>query len=317
MVKKFSRALARYVFYVIRWTISHLPYPLFKLFAGFFVLLSRPLLSKKQKIAMRNLKIAFGHEYPDEKIEEIYKKCYKTFSQGMIDLIYFIDRPQQIDQKVTIEGKEHLDSVLSQGKGAIFVSAHFGNFILMYLRMVQAGYQTNVIMRRTRDEKWEGYISEFREKRGIKTIYDLPARQCVQKCLRALRNNEILFILLDQNYGGDGRVFVDFFGIKAATATGPVIFSMRTQAPILPIFIMGDGARRCKILIEPPVAVDQMANDEETIIHNIQKITKIIEKYIRERPYEWGGWMHNRWKSKTIEEQKVIDSVNQFNSQRI
>jgi lauroyl/myristoyl acyltransferase len=39
-------------------------------------------------------------------------------------------------------------------------------------------------------------------------------------------------------------------------------------------------------------------------------LTGIIEKYIRQYPYEWGGWMHNRWKSRTLEEQSIIDALN-------
>jgi len=219
--KQINRALARNTFYVMRWIISRLPYPVYNAFASFFVALGRPLLNKKRKLALENLHMAFGNEYSEEKIEEIYKDCYKNFGRGMVDFIYFIDRPKIISENVEIVGKENLDNVLKQGKGAIFVSAHYGNFFLMYLRIIQAGYKTNVIMRRVRDEKWEEYTTNLRRELGIQTIYNLPPRRCVQGCIKALRNNEVLFILLDQNYGGDGRVFVDFFGKKAAKQMVP------------------------------------------------------------------------------------------------
>jgi len=307
--KKLNRAIARNGFYITRAILSRLPYSVYRGCAIFFVAISRPLLIKKRKVAMNNLRIAFGKEYDEKKIKEIYRDCYKNFGQGMIDLIYLLDRPEEIERRVTINGQEYLDEVLQGGKGAILVSAHFGNFILMYLRMVQAGYKTNVIMRRVRDEKWEQYISDFRNERGIQTIYDLPPRRCVQGCIKALRNNEILFILLDQNYGGVGRIFVDFFGEQAATATGPVVLSNRTGAPILPIFIRHDGQERHQMNIEPPFQLQHCEDDQQTIVTNIAKITKIIEERIRERPHEWGGWMHNRWKSKTIEEQEKIDQL--------
>ena len=308
-LKQFNRACARNVFYVLRWVIARLPYPIYKAVASFFVYVGYPLLNKKKRIALRNLHLAYGEEKSEEEIRSIYKHCYHNFAYGMIDLIYFLDRPQEIGDKVEIVGKENLDTALKNGKGAILLSAHYGNFILMYLKTVLAGYSTNVIMRRVHDPKWEEYISNFRRERGIKTIYDLPARQCVQGCLKALRSNEILFILLDQNYGGDGRIFVDFFGEKAATATGPVVFATRTGAPILPVFIIGEGKQSHKLVIEPPIMLDHYDDDQEMIEKNIAKLTKLIEDRIRERPYEWGGWMHKRWKSRTIEEQRIIDML--------
>ncbi|HLF17369.1 MAG TPA: lysophospholipid acyltransferase family protein [Candidatus Omnitrophota bacterium] len=314
--KKFNRALARNTFYVLRWIIARLPYPLYKVLAHFFMALGFPLLNKKRKIALENLRIAFGNERSSEEIEQIYHKCYNHFARGMIDLIYFIDRPKEINEKVKIVGQENLDNVLKAGKGAILVSAHYGSFILMYLKTVLAGYKTNVIMRRVRDEKWEEYISQFRNERGVGTIYDLPPRQCVQKCIRALRNNEILYILLDQNYGGDGRVFVDFFGEPAATATGPVIFSIRTGSPILPVFMRHEGGDRHQLVIEPPFQLERFDDDQETIVANIAKLTKIIEQHVRERPWEWGGWMHKRWKSRVIEEQRILDFLKEEESQQ-
>jgi len=312
-VKQFNRALGRRMLITLRWMFGRLPYPVFAFLKRVFFALSYPLLKKKRKLTLRNLRLAFGKEKNEEQLKEIADRCFNHFGNGMVDLIYLLDRPDMIADLVKIEGKEYLDNALKSGKGAILVSAHFGNFILMYLRMVQLGYKTNVIMRRTRDEEFEKYISEFRQQRGIHAIYDLPPRKCVQDCLRALRNNEVLFILLDQNYGSAGRVFVDFFGQKAATAAGPVIFSNRTGAPILPIFIeRGHPNGRIdnhKIVIEPPLEVERGKDDEETTVLNIAKLTKIIERFIRRNPEQWGGWMHNRWKSKTIEEQKVLDML--------
>ena len=247
---------------------------------------------------MENLHIAFGAERTDEEIKQIANNCFDNLAIGMIELIYFIDRPKKIIEKVRIEGKEHLDAALSKGHGAVLLSAHLGNFILMYLRMALEGFKVNCIMRRVRDEEFEKHISKFRNENGIQTIYSLPHRQCVGNALKSLRNNEILFILLDQNYGEDGRVFVDFFGQPAATATGPVVFSQRAEAPILPIFIVRENKDQYKIIIDPPVELKAAAVGDAEMVQNVAQLTKIIEAKVRRYPHEWGGWLHRRWKSK-------------------
>src|SRR6185503_7461330 len=155
-----------------------------------------------------------------------------------------------------------------------------------------------------------------RNERGIRTIYDLPPRKCVVDCIRSLRSNEILYIILDQNYGGDGRIFVDFFGQPAATAPGPVIFAERTGATILPVFMMGEANQRHRLVIEPAFEIEHLEDDQRTIAHNIARLTKIIEAKVRERPYEWGGWMHKRWKSRTVDEQRVLDYLKDIPSEK-
>jgi KDO2-lipid IV(A) lauroyltransferase len=142
----------------------------------------------------------------------------------------------------------------------------------------------------------ERIFLEKRNRLKIKTIYSLPRDVCVQETLESLRNNEVVFIPIDQNFG-TGGVFVEFFGRKAATATGPVVFAKRTGAAILPCFIVRQSGDRHKIIFEPALALEESEKPEEATQLNIQKLTVIIEAYIRKYPAHW-GWIHRRWKTK-------------------
>ena len=131
---------------------------------------------------------------------------------------------------------------------------------------------------------------------GLKTIPSYPRKACVHQSLRALRNKEIVAILMDQHTGSKAGVFVDFFGLKARTPPGAVVFAMRTGSPILPIFTVRDGETSHKVIVEPHFYLEEKSTDAETLQYNVQKITNIIEDYIRKYPKEW-VWMHRRWKS--------------------
>jgi KDO2-lipid IV(A) lauroyltransferase len=296
--KRFLRAIGRNMVFMVRWISRKIPDRAYKFFASGLIAIASPLINRQKHLAVENLQRAFGSEKSEKEIHTIAENCFKNICSGMIELIYYLDRPKKNVEMVSIEGQENLDKALAAGHGAILLSAHFGNFILMYMRMVLAGYKVNCIMRRVRDEEFEKYISKFRNENGIQTIYSLPHRQCVVNSIKRLRDNEVLFILLDQNYGDVGGVYVDFFGQPAATATGPVVFSERTGAPILPIFILGNGKGRYKIKIEKPVEFDPSIKGEQAVLQNVAVLTKIIEGYIRRYPTEWVGWLHRRWKSK-------------------
>jgi KDO2-lipid IV(A) lauroyltransferase len=151
-------------------------------------------------------------------------------------------------------------------------------------------------MRPMRDERAEKMFLGARTRFGIKTIYSQPRKACVEETIRTLRNNGLVFIPLDQNFGSGG-IFVDFFGKQAATATGPVVLAQRTGAPILPCFILRQKDDTHKIIFEPSFHLIAAGTHEESVQTNIQKLTRIIESYIRRYPAEW-SWIHRRWKSR-------------------
>ncbi|MDP3142616.1 MAG: lysophospholipid acyltransferase family protein [Candidatus Omnitrophota bacterium] len=265
-------------------------------FAAIMAKLSYLFAVRHRRIAIESLSIAFGQEKDQCEITAIAKACFEIIAKGMVEVLWISEHPDCIKKKARIVGKEHLLKAFKEGRGAIGVSAHFGNFPLLLARLVQEGIKTNAIIRYSRDEKIEKYFEAKRREFGLNTIYSTPRTTCVTNSIKALRNNELLFIPIDQNFGTAG-VFVDFFGRQAATATGPVIFAQRTGAPIVPMFIVREKDDTHRIIIEPPMYIEKKEDNAATIQHNISRITKIIEEYIRKYPQEW-GWIHRRWKSK-------------------
>ncbi|OGX28021.1 MAG: hypothetical protein A2787_01460 [Omnitrophica WOR_2 bacterium RIFCSPHIGHO2_01_FULL_48_9] len=284
--------------------IKKISYATMRRLTHIFFVMTYPFLIRQKRIAAESLAIAFGGKKDKKEVDKIFHDCFWNVASGMMELMYYMEHPEWISRMAYFEGKEHLDAALRQGKGAIAVSAHFGNFPLMLLRCVQEGYKTNAIIRPTRDQEIEKYFFNLRTQLGLNTVYSMPRKQCVDTSLRVLRNNEILFIPLDQNFGSQGGVFVDFFGQKAATATGPVIFAMRTKAPIIPMFVIREKDDRHRIIVEPPLELEYKENDRETLEVNTARITQLIERYIRRYPQEW-GWMHRRWKHQPMPAETV------------
>ncbi len=295
--KRLLRRLGRKVFYAMRMVARCLPYWFFKIIEPVFIAIANIFLRRRKDVVYSNLHIAFGNNKSSREIKQIARSWFRNIGLGMTELIYLIDRPEEIKKRVDIEGREHLETALGKGRGVILLSAHFGNFALMLLWMGLAGYKTSYIMRRMKDEEFSEYVYDYCSERGVQTIYSLPFRECIEQSFNSLRDNQLLFILLDQNYGERSGIFVDFFGRPAATATGPVVFSNRSGAPVLPAFIVRTGVNRHKIIIEEPVNFEAAQDEKSSLMQNTAHLTKIIEGYISRYPHEWGGWMHMRWKS--------------------
>jgi KDO2-lipid IV(A) lauroyltransferase len=298
--KKFERTLVRWAYYFFSWLFNVLPYPVIKAMSGVLLGIAYFILRRMRRAAMSTLSIAFGKEKSQAELEKICKDCFYQAGRGVIEVGAYTAHPALMKEKFSFEGnsRENLDAALKVGNGAIGISAHFGNFPLMLLYLAQMGYPTNAIIRPSRDEVVEKDFQAARSRLGLKTVHSYPREACVAQSLKALRAKELLVVLLDQNTGSKSGVYVDFFGQKAGTATGPIIFAMRTGAVILPIFTLRDGdSDKHKLVIEKHFYLEEKATDEETIQYNVQKLTNIIEGYIRKYPAEW-GWMHRRWKSR-------------------
>jgi len=254
------------------------------------------LVVRHRRVAFESLSIAFAGEKSEKEIKKIAFDCFETMAKIIVELMLFIERPSLVNKYSTVEGIENLDRALAKGKGVVALSAHFGNFPLMLTKLSMDGYKVFTVLRHMRDAWADQYFHTRMEALGIGSIYIQPRKQCVEKSLEVLRKNQILFIQLDQNFG-TGGVFVDFFGRKAATAKGPIVFALRTGAPILPMFIYRQKDNMQKVIIEPEVEISKGKDFEETVQINAAKLTKIIESYIRLYPADW-GWIHKRWKAR-------------------
>jgi KDO2-lipid IV(A) lauroyltransferase len=300
-LKIFQRALARYGLYTFAWLFKRLPYGFVRFCAGILIAIGYRCTIRQRKIAEESMDIAFGDEKSTEEKKAIIKRCFENFGRGMTEMLYYMAHPDEVGRKIVFQGKEHLDRARAQNRGVIAVTAHFGNFPLMMLACARMGYKASSIIRHARDEELSDYLEKKRTEVGLKTIYANPRKECVANSLKELRDNGLLFIPIDQNFGSGGGVYVDFFGQKAATATGPAVFAMRTGAVIVPMFIVRQNNDTHKIIVEPPVTLQEGHDEKESVTATMARITELIEKYIRQYPHEW-AWMHRRWKSRPAEQ---------------
>jgi KDO2-lipid IV(A) lauroyltransferase len=269
--------------------------------------LAYSVLSRHRKIALKSLSIAFP-DYSPSKRKRIAKQFFVFIAEGGFELIYYLNNIEKMHQPVKIEGKDNLDQALAKGRGVILVTAHYGNFPLMSLRLAAEGYPVNLVTRPMRDKYAEAHFHKLRTDAGVKNISVYPRRACVFGIINALAKNEIVIILMDQNFG-TGGVWVKFFDKLAATPTGPIILSLRTKAALVPSYIYRKGGKRHGLKIFPEEDLILGKDKNETILFNAANFTKIIEKWIKERPGHW-SWVHRRWKSrppKNVDRNKVFN----------
>ncbi len=247
-----------------------------------------------RRLALRNLKTAFGTDRSRKQRRKIARRSFVHFGGTLADFFYIGSLPEEMRKAfIRLKGKEHLESALDCKKGVLIFTAHFG-FWEMASSPVSRFAPLWVIARPMDNAGLERSISRLRRNLGAKVI---PKYKAGRQVLRILRNREIAAILIDQNVLREESVFVDFFGKPASTTPALAAFHLRTQAPVLPVFCRLGENNIYRVEVYPQVEVPKTGDFRIDTVNITQTCTQIIENMIRRYPEQW-LWFHDRWRSR-------------------
>lgn len=292
-----TQTLIRFLIYAVTWIFSKLvlciPYRVAVAVGGVLGGCVPKLLPSAKNMVSRNLHAAF----PEKTSEEIRSLTHKIFVHLGKNLFELLESPrldkQAFDTMIEVYGFEHIDAALKQKRGVLLLAAHVGNWELMAMYLALHGYPLHVVARRIYDDRLNAMLLLYRNAKGVKTLL---RTESTKEMVRAIRNNEILGLLIDQDTAVKG-CFVDFFGRPAYTPSGLALLALKYNAVVLPIFTQRLSSTRHHVTVQPPVELSVTGDIERDIQENTQRYTKIIEQIIRECPEQW-VWVHDRWKTK-------------------
>lgn len=254
------------------------------------------LLWSQRRLTGEHLDQAFGEALSPAQRRRLGLRVFVNLGQTVMEwMVLPACSTQRLNPLITCEGLAHLRQALAHGRGAILVTAHFGNWELIPLYLGSLGFEGAAVARRLRYSEYESFLRDLRGSRGVATL----ARGATKDAVRLLRANHIVGMLPDQDVDSLDGVFVPFFGRPTYTPLGPAALSLMSGAPILPCFIIREG-HRFRFVIEPSVAVSQAPNRLEAMTQLTAAWSAVVESYVRRYPDHW-VWMHRRWKTQPIE----------------
>ncbi len=184
-----------------------------------------------------------------------------------------------------VQGADTLRAAQAAGKGAILVSAHFGNWEAVRLAGRACGVEVGIIYRPFNNAAFNAISLAKIRLAGEPVLYKGSAG--MKQMVRHLRGGGAILILLDQRLG-DGQA-LPFMGRMAHTATAVAALAQRTGAALIPAV----GRRRedgvsFDVTFEPPIRAD-------TPQQAMCAVNARFEAWIDAAPGQW-FWLHRRWK---------------------
>jgi KDO2-lipid IV(A) lauroyltransferase len=276
-------------------TFGILPRPVAHRAAGILAWLGFHLARRQRRAGLQNLRMAFP-EMPEADRENILRGCFRNLGRLLVEFTHF---PQlnkaNISQFVVHDGLDNYLEGMKLGHGVIFMTAHFGAWELSSFAHGVYGFPLKFIVRSIDNRRVEALISSYRTASGNVPI---DRRNAGRDVLKALRQNEAVGILFDQNTTRSEGVFAELFGVPAATTPAIALFALRTGAAVVPGFLIWDGElKKHRLRLDPPVELINTGDLDRDVLENTKLFNKILEGYIRKYPDQW-LWIHRRWKTR-------------------
>ena len=247
----------------------------------------------RTKVARANLARAFPEKGEAER-ERILEGAYAQLGLAFIEILRYPLLTEQdfAAMSVHVEGLENIAVARARGKGAVLLSGHFGAFELSGALAARAGQPVRFLVRAQSNPLVDRELQERRRALGVEVgMHGIGVRDA----LKALRANECVALVADQDAGRNG-VFVPFFGIPASTPRGPAEICVRTGAALIPGYLCRnlDGTYEGRLL--PPIEPPQTGDYEADVLALTARHAALLEEWIRARPEQW-LWTHRRWKT--------------------
>jgi len=252
----------------------------------------------RRRVVLENLHHAFGHERTPRELDELGRDFFAQLGTTLLEFCgYWRLGPERIRELVEVQGLEHLQSVLGRDRGALLVSAHFGNWELFGAWAATFGKPVKFLVKSQSNERVDRLQNELRARAGVGVIRSGPS---VKEMVRTVRDGGVVGLLGDQD-GGSGGLFLPFMGREASVFKGTAQLAWRLKTPVLTGFLVRLPDGRHRAVVQPPIELDP-SWDEDTAVQEItREHTQRLEAMVRTHPDHY-FWVHRRWKTRPPEE---------------
>ena len=242
------------------------------------------LAPQLRRVLAHNIGHVVGADADSEQVQALARQACVNIAKGHYDL-FRVSRltNEEILGMTRIEGREHLDQALAQGKGVIVTSAHFGNVDIVGQLPLVYGIPMSAAAYHVQQERLFRYLLKLRQSHGLRLI---PSDEPMIGLFRALKRGEMIALPCDRDVADHGQV-VNFFGSPARLPDGPVRVALRTGAALVPAFVLRLPGDSFLVQIEPPLELSHTEDQEADVTAGMKIVVAAMERHLSQHPEQW------------------------------
>ncbi len=183
------------------------------------------------------------------------------------------------------ETEQAIRSVIDQGRGAIILTMHLGQWDLGLKLLSKFEVPVNVVMLSEEPADVVRLAEEARSSPLVKIHRMGTSRLLAVELMAALRRGEFVAVQADRAVG-ETTVPVEFFGAETLLPSGPAKLALATGAPVLPVFVLFEKRRMHRLLALEPMRFERERGTDDTA-RAMARIARMMELVASRYPDQW------------------------------
>ena len=223
--------------------------------------------------------------------EAVARRCFESYGGIFLESLHAYGRdPERLMEHIDIDGLEHLDAARALGRGCIVVTGHYGSWELALWPLGRHLGKIHAIARPMTNPAVNREVEQLRLRVGYEL---LPVKSVGIRMYKTLRRGGNVALVFDQRVKPRNGVLVPFLDRPAWLTPLVASLSIRTGAPVVPVFCVPQGKDRYRFNLLPPIVPEGQGPQAELAM--MRRCLEPLEQRIRQKPELW-LWMHRLWR---------------------
>jgi lauroyl/myristoyl acyltransferase len=197
------------------------------------------------------------------------REAFDLYARYWYDTFHIRGLPRsELDRRTRMEGVDHIDAALADGKGCVAVLPHMGNWDVPGHWLAVRGYPIAAVAEVLKPPRLADLFVRHRE-----------------RLAGLLADNWVVALVADRDLSGRG-VEVEMFGATRRLPAGPALLSITSGAPLLvcPAYTTPDG---WFVRIGEPLSVPRTGDTRADVRALSREMARAFERAIAGRPPDW------------------------------
>ena len=268
------------------WLGMHLPRRVGLALAGVYFRIHHARAVGQREIVSNNLSRVLGHEPNSPLVQSAVRECFRLYARYWYETFALRTmQPDEVNRRISVDGLEHIDAAMDQGRGIIMALPHMGNWDAAGHWLCLKGYRMTAVAEELKPRSLFELFLRHRRALGMGIVPLSEGSRVAENLIRLLARNHIITLVADRDLSGRG-VEVEMFGAPRRLPAGPALLALSTGAPlcVCAVFTTAEGWHT---VINPPAAIERTGVLRQDVAALTRFIAAGFERFISAAPPDW------------------------------
>ena len=246
------------------------------------------VIPSRRRVVQANLRVCFAHLSEAER-DVLTRQTFVYFAQAWLDRSWLWHRSAAcIQARVQLSGEV---AALPEATPTVLFAPHFMGLDVGWTALTMSlPLNFTTIFTPQSNAAVDAWVAEGRQRFGQVRLF--RREDGVKPIVSALRQNALLYLLPDMNFGPSESIFVPFYGEQAATVPSLSRFAKLGRARVMPV-ITRMTSTGYEVVVHP-AWTDFPTDDAEA---DTAAMNQRLEVFINAMPAQY-FWVHKRFKTR-------------------